>query len=299
MKKHIILVSGLALVIAGIGGIYFYYKPAKKMEAPVVQVAKSESYIDSLIAKINQGRAGEMVNPATMDDLRALYKDINMRQIPRQFVDKLPADFSIDSVADKTLFLKIITALMLRTNEMVALERKVILALDKKYQQGQDFTESEQAFFNHLVQKYDVVSYKTLSAQLSQLVIRIDEVPVSLGVAQAILFSNWGQENPQSLYGQYGWIDNKTYVPIKYDSLTTATDKYVLSLNNRSQLEAFRAQRRRMTPLKNSRYLGPDLTRHLDLYMEDEKEYQKKLAAVYKQGLIKELDRACFIGECE
>lgn len=298
------LISILAITtVLGLGGLFVYEKVFWKRSDVNVLFGKKKELEKSFdtglfIQEAEAEPKGEIVTPQTQEEARKIYEGINMIQIPRVFIDKLPADFIIHSTEDKTLFMKMITALMLRTNEKILKERRVVQILDEKLRQNIPFTEQEDAFFNKMVEKYDAVLAKTKESQMAQLMVKIDIVPVSIGVAQAILFSNWGMKNQKSLYGEFGWKDKEQYEPIEFSSLIKATDSYANALNTRSQLIGFREARKWMRPYAKERSLGWEIAHNLNNYIEEEKNYGEKLSAVYGQGLIKELDWACFNQEC-
>lgn len=300
MKRFIgvlLITTGLGLSGIALYETFFWIDPAKK-NVHVAQSYQKNFDTSFLIIDALTPPAGEIIVPSQMVDIEKIYKGINMIQIPRVFIDQLPSDFSIRSTADKTLFMKIITALMLRTNEQILKERKVIQILNDKLNNQVSWTDQETTFFNKMVEKYDAGLAKTIQSRMAQLMVKVDIIPVSIGVAQAILFSDWGKKNKKSIYGEFGWRDKEHYEPIRFDSLVAATDSYANALNSRSQLVGFREARKWMRPYAAQRSLGWDIAHNLNNYMEQEDQYGEKISQIYGQGLIKELDHACFKGAC-
>lgn len=300
MRKLILLITITAAL--GLGGAVVYKSILTKNVTHITfrQSPSINEEIDTskLIEEVLTPPVGQRVTPLNKAEIEKIYRGINMIQIPRIFIDRLPNDFTIESTEDKTLFMKIVTALMLQTNEKILKERRVIQILNDKLTRGIPWTPRETDFFNKMVDKYDAVLAKTIQSKMADLMVKIDIIPVSIGVAQAILFSKWGTVNKSSIYGEYGWIDKEHYEPLPFSSLIQATDSYALALNSRSQLVGFREARKWMRPYINQRSLGWDLAHNLNNYREDEEQYGEQISQIYGQGLIKELDHACFDGEC-
>ncbi len=241
---------------------------------------------------------GTILTPEKMDEIRIAYNGVRMSTMPHIFVDKLPSDWKIETVADKTLFMKVVTALILRSNEKIANERAAIRLLHEKWLKKIAWNEQEYAFFNQMVEKYDSVLKRNERGKFLELLEKINTIPPSLAVAQAVMFTDWGQKYQQSFYGEYGWKNDTDYEPIVYESLIKATDSFALQLNSRSQLEMFRELRSRIIPYERTRFLSETLYSHLSQYMELDEDYIDKLVKTYNSALIKGLDHACFKGTC-
>lgn len=300
MKKKIKLL--IIMCVLGLISFVVYKAALNIYESGIYeeQIGVAQKSIDTstFIEEALKSPSGEIITPKGKADIERVYANINMIQVPRIFIDRLPNNFTIETIADRTLFMKIITALMLRTNEQILKERRVIQILNDKFMNQVPWTQQETDFFNAMVEKYDAVLAKTIQSKIADLMVKIDIIPVSIGVAQAILFSDWGTKNKDSVYAEYGWTDKEHYGPLPFSSLIKATDSYALALNSRSQLIGFREARKWLRPYSEQRSLGLDLAHNLDNYREDEKRYGEQISQVYGQGLIKELDHACFNGEC-
>ncbi len=307
MKK--ITVVFFATTLLGLGGLILYehvFSPLHYFNDGLVVSTEDEQttkdtdslMLSSLIEQALAEPQGEIIIPETMDEIRKVYQGINMVQIPRIFVGRLPDDFQIQSVEDKTLFMKIVVPLILRTNERIVKERQVLLLLNDKLKNKSPWTDEESSFFNKMVEKYDAVLMKSIQGKMDSLIEKVDIIPVSVGVAQAILFTNWGTKNKESIFGEYGWKDRSHYEPIIFSSLTKAADSYAVALNSWSQLLGFRQSRRLMRPHSNNRSIGWATAHNLNNYMSHEENYGKQLQEVYSQGKIADLDQACFESEC-
>lgn len=213
------------------------------------------------------------VTPKTTDELRELFKNSD-KELPRIFVKKLPSDFA--QKGDKILYSKVISALILRENEQILNERILFLLLKEKFDKGEKWTSEEQAYFDYLVDKYDAIVLKTVSTKINDLILKIDEIPPSLAVVQTGLDTDFGQKNMESPFGQMGWLDNKTYAPIKYENLSDAVREYVKEMNATPNYDSWRSMRALKTYQQT-----PQMTYHLatelNTYRPEDVEYLEKL----------------------
>ena len=68
--------------------------------------------LDDAIEKLSKEVSGQVVLPKTTAELKDLFKDANLKKIPRIFVDRLPDDFAQNGTPE--LYTQVITALILR-----------------------------------------------------------------------------------------------------------------------------------------------------------------------------------------
>lgn len=236
----------------------------------------------------------KMIRPKTQDEIEEIYHGINMLQIPRVYIEELPADWKIRNNEDKTLFMKIITALILRTNEKIKAEKKRLIRLEEKFLQGMQWTPEEEEFFNMLIKKYDVFTKKKREGQIQELVEKVDIIPPSIAVVQAIWYTDWGQKNQKSIYGEYGWVKEEAYKPLEFNSLADATDSFALQINSRSQLHQFHQLRRQYMFFAHRKSIGLDVIETISQFMDWDKQYIEKVGMTYGKGFILELDLAKF-----
>ena len=197
--------------------------------------------LDPFIQDIKTPKQEQFVTPETTTELRSLFSKSTVTQIPRVFVDKLPEDFA--EKGDPLLYSRVLAALILRENEKAFKDQIVVNALKRKYDNNETWTDMERAYFNELVDKYDVVAKKTIPTQLEQLLLKANDVPVGMAVAQSVYDTDWGKKQMESPYGQTGWLDEKTYDKIKFDSLVSATESYVKEMNSTPNYFMWRIQR--------------------------------------------------------
>ena len=275
MKSRLFLI--LTLMFLGIGMIYgFLQKEQKKEKEQDTQttVIQKPDAVAFLIEKINTPVKGQIITPKTTKELRAWFSEATENSVPRIFVTKLPDDFAIEG--DKDLFSNVISALILRENERVFKERAVLILLKNKLLRGEQWTGSETAFFDDLVDRYDSRSRKTISAKLEDLQLKLDTIPPMTAVVQAAEATDWGTKNLSSPFEQTGWLDSKTYAPIPFDSWVDATESYALEMNGMPPLESWRVMR---SNLRGQGYenIGFRVLRWMSDYKQEDILYKERL----------------------
>ncbi len=282
MAKKIII-AGILVVTLG-GGLY-------AARYHIKDFWEFTFLTEDLIDKALSEPEGQIVTPQTTAELAKLFHNAKANAVPRIYVEQIPEDFTPNTVARKTLFMEVMTALVLRSNEQIQAERHALQMLEEKRKTGREWSKKEMRFFNLMADKYDTHAQRTLESKMAILLRRVDVVPTSLAVAQAIYFTNWGFKNKKSPFGQYHWADNVNYVLQPYSSLIDATDSYMLEMNSMSSMLNFHEARETMAPITN-RPLGLQMAHFAEYYMPDDPEYRNKLIMTFQAGLIAPLDKA-------
>ena len=189
---------------------------------------------ERLLPILTKENSESEIIPKTTQELENAFKNSD-KELPRVFVKKLPDDFA--EKGNPKLYAKILTALILRENEQILNERILFLLLKEKADKGEKWTEQEQRYFDYLVDKYDSVVLKTIPTKLNDLILKIDEIPPSLAIAQSALETDFGKKNADSPFGQQGWLDRQTYANIRYDNLSDAVKAYVKEMNSTPNYE--------------------------------------------------------------
>ena len=147
--------------------------------------------------------------------------------------------------------------------------------------------------------------YGVTSKDLTTLKIRMDEIPVSLALAQAAKETGWGTsrfaQEGNALFGQWTWSgeglkpkeadENKGHKVMKFNVLQASVRAYQRNLNTHSTYKDFRLARAEL------RDKGKDLdslilSKYLDEYAETGNEYVKVLQKIIKQNNLKDFDDA-------
>ncbi len=275
MKSRLFFILTLFVLGGGIVyGVLTKEQKSQEQAKDIISEPQKQDAITFLIEKINTPVKGQIITPKTTRELRAWFSQSTSTQMPRLFVTNLPADFA--EQGDKNLFSKVISALILRENERVLKERAVLILLRNKRERGENWTDSETDFFNALVDKYDSKARKTVSAQIADLTPKLDIIPPMTAVVMAAEATDWGKKNLSSPFGQTGWLDNKTYSPIPFDSWIDATESYALEMNGMPPLEGWRVMRSNLRG-KEHTDVGFRMLRWMSDYKPEDMYYKEKL----------------------
>ena len=196
----------------------------------------------------------------------------------------------------KELFIQIILPLVIEENNNIKSDRNKLFTILNKSKN----TKAEQNWLNSKFKQYGVVN-----KDLSTLKIRMDEVPVSMAIAQAAKETGWGTsrfaQEGNALFGQWTWsgdgikpsdADNdSTHKVMRFNVLQASVKAYQRNLNTHSSYRDFRSARAELRD--NGEELDSIiLSEHLDEYAETGKEYVKILQQIIRQNKLTDFDDA-------
>ena len=211
-------------------------------------------------------------------------------------LDHLPKEMkSIENVKKrKNLFIQIVLPLIIEENTKIKLDRKkLFVILNKNNNSKSDVEWLEKKFKQYGVIKKD----------LSTLKVRMDEIPVSLAIAQAAKETGWGTsrfaQKGNALFGQWTWSgngikpaaadNNSTHKVASFKVLKASVKAYHRNINTHSSYKNFR--RERAIQRDNDGKLNSlELVKYLDKYAETGIEYTKILSKIIKQNSLTEFD---------
>jgi Bax protein len=144
-----------------------------------------------------------------------------------------------------------------------------------------------------------------VNKDLPTLKIRMDEVPVSMAIAQAAKETGWGTsrfaQEGNALFGQWTWSgdglkpaaadDDSTHKVMRFKILQASVKAYQRNLNTHSTYRNFRSARAELRD-KNKKLDGIILSEYLDKYAETGKEYVKILQKIIRQNSLQDFDDA-------
>ena len=226
-------------------------------------------------------------------------KDIRKNKLVKPIkIDLLPSEIkSIENVKKrKELFIQIVLPLILEENQKIKLERKTLFRILNKNINS----EAEKNWLKSKFKQYGVVN-----KDLATLKIRMDEIPVSLAIAQAAKETGWGTsrfaQEGNALFGQWTWTGegikpagsskDETHKVMKFKILKASVRAYQRNLNTHKsykKFRKFRAIQRDVFGKINSL----ELVNHLDKYAETGEEYTKILKKIIEQNKLTDFDDA-------
>jgi len=210
----------------------------------------------------------------------------------------LPAEIKmIESTKKrKEFFIQIVLPLVLKENNNIRLDRKMLFNIINK----SNNTQLEKKWLEKKYKQYGVIS-----KDLSVLKVRMDEVPVSLAIAQAAKETGWGTsrfaQEGNALFGQWTWSgeglkpkeadEDKGHKVMKFNVLQASVRAYQRNLNTHRSYENFRLARAQLRDA-GKKLDSIILSQFLDNYAETGNQYVEVLQKIIKQNNLKDFDDA-------
>ena len=227
-----------------------------------------------------------------LDDIRKskLVKPIKLSLLPEE-IRKIQ-----NTKEKKKLFLEIILPLVLEENNRIKLDRiKLFTILNKN-----NNSNTEIRWLNSKFKQYGVVN-----KDLSTLKIRMDEVPVSLALAQAAKETGWGTSRfaieGNALFGQWTFSgegikpagansSDGSHKVMKFKVLKASVRAYQRNLNTHNSYRKFRQARALMRD-RDQKLDSLELADYLDKYAATGLEYTKIIKKIIEQNSLQDFDK--------
>ena len=233
------------------------------------------------------------------EDTNYSLKDVREKKLVKPVaLTLLPAEIKmIDNTKQrKEFFIQIVLPLILQENNNIRLDRKRLFSIINK----SNNSELEKKWLKKKYKQYGVSS-----KDLSILKIRMDEIPVSLAIAQAAKETGWGTsrfaQEGNALFGQWTWSgeglkpkdadQSEGHKVMKFNVLQASVRAYQRNLNTHSSYKNLRQARAEL----RDREIPLDslvLVKFLDEYAETGKKYVEVLTQIIKQNDLKDFDDA-------
>lgn len=237
-----------------------------------------------------------------------------VRTVPRIYLSHIPTSWSekgskeITVAEKKRLFFRLMAPIVLYVNERILENRVHADAVAQSLAQRREVPAKELAWLRELAVSYQVpgVGAGPLdAAQLTELLRRVDAIPLSLALAQSASESGWGTSRfaneGNSLFGQWSSTGIKPdaqraaehgdYRIAAFESTGMSVWSYALNLNTHASYREFRARReesrRHGQPLR-----GVDLVDTMIHYSERGQAYVNELKALMRQNKLESADEA-------
>ena len=229
-------------------------------------------------------------------------KDYNLSFVRKNKIVKpfevgmLPNEIKMmeSSKQKKDLFIKIVLPLILSENNRIKRDRNTLFKILNR----SNNTKTEKDWLNKKFRQYGVVK-----KDITTLKIRMDEIPVSLAIAQAAKETGWGTSRfaieGNALFGQWTYsgegikpaaADKDTKHKIMtFNVLKASVRAYQRNLNTHSSYKEFR--KARAIQRDNDEELNSlELANYLDQYAETGSDYIKILKKIINQNNLKDFD---------
>ncbi len=231
----------------------------------------------------------------------------NIGHLP--IISELPDDFSEiqDVPTKKKLFYLVTLPLIYNANASIMQERRMVINIEKKFAR-KELNKNETDEIIRLSKKYKL-DYSEINTKLfRKLKQRINIIPVSLALGQAIIESGWGQSRfateGNALYGQWttredkGIIpqdrdEDKTHAVLKFKNLSESVEAYMFNINTHQAYYNFRVIRRIDERIKYTDPISMKV-KYLAAYAEIGDKYVDKLELIIASNNLQEFDRFKF-----
>ena len=224
-------------------------------------------------------------------------KDVRKNKLVKPInLDLLPEEMKMieNTSQRKNLFIQIVLPLILDENNQIKLDRKKLFVVLNK----NNNSDAEQKWLNMKFKQYGVKN-----KDLSTLKIRMDEIPVSLAIAQAAKETGWGTSRfaleGNALFGQWTFSgdgikpkssdNDKTHKVMKFQILKASVRAYQRNLNTHSSYKKFRKLRAQSRD-NDEKLDSLILADCLDQYAATGVEYTKTLKKIILQNSLKDFD---------
>ncbi len=231
----------------------------------------------------------------------------NIGHLP--IISELPDDFSEiqDVSTKKKLFYLVTLPLIYNANASIMQERRMVINIEKKFTR-KDLNKNETDEIIRLSKKYKL-DYSEINTKLfRKLKQRINIIPVSLALGQAIIESGWGQSRfateGNALYGQWTTSEDKGIIPqdrdedkthavLKFKNLSESVEAYMFNINTHQAYYNFRVIRRIDERIKYTDPISMKV-KYLAAYAEIGDKYVDKLELIIASNNLQEFDRFKF-----
>ena len=227
-----------------------------------------------------------------LDDVRKkkLVKPVSLSLLPKEM------KMIENTKKRKEVFIQIVLPLIIKENNYIRLDRKKLFIILNK-------NNNISAEKKWLKEKFN--QYGVLNKDLSTLKIRMDEIPVSMTIAQAAKETGWGTsrfaQEGNALFGQWTWSGEgikplgadaeSTHKVMKLKDLQASVKAYYRNLNTHS---SYRELRKVRAELRDERKKLDSLvlSKYLEKYAETGTEYVKIIQKIIIQNKLIDFDGA-------
>ena len=253
------------------------------------------------------GKNEEIFDPPRLDAsiIEQMFKDTkyDLKKIKKtkiinigNQISRLPTELKhIQSVKKrKELFIQIVLPLIIEENARIKFDRKKLFVILNK----NNNSKLEREWLSEKLKQYGVKNN-----DLSTLKIRMDEIPVSLAIAQAAKETGWGSsrfaQEGNALFGQWTWsgegirpaaVDKDAKHKVaKFKILKASVKAYQRNLNTHPSYKSFRKERAIQRD-NDGKLNSLELVKYLDKYAETGVEYTKILKKIIRQNSLSDYD---------
>jgi Bax protein len=312
LRRHGLLLGSAAAALLLLGVVGWTIRATIPDLAQVAQVG-GRAGIPTLLMD-SRPQIDRLVRPVDAAHLERVFKSLDYdlgavrrgdARVPRVYVTALPTDLAkvVPTKRRKALFIGSVLPLVLIANEELRKLRARVEALRSRLEQGDPLSRADESWLERVATRFGARAGRDLTALLR----RVDEVPVSLALAQSIEESGWGTSRfarqGNALFGQRTWSKTvsgvvpadyrgtRSFRVRSYMNLMGAVRAYMHNLNSHAayrELRALRAEQRAAGRPVDGYALAGSLGR----YSERGEAYIEQLRGLMRANRLAALDRA-------
>jgi Bax protein len=256
--------------------------------------------ISTLKAAVPISQPKTFVEVQTTEELSALFNqhDYSLEAdkitsniaVPAIYLATLPNDFAKDlTIAEKKeLFMQAILPLILEANNEIAQERALLISLKETIQNQGTLLESQKEWLVNLAEKYRLKNFNY--DKLDVLLNRVDEIPVSMALAQAAEETGWGRSYAARIKNATHGVTLPSGVKA-YESLAISVKAYMRNLNANPAYKKMRTIRAKLRS-QDKDLCGVQMMDGLYYYSELHHTYIKKVKRHIEHHNLERFDDA-------
>jgi len=281
--------------------ILAYTLNSKNQDKEDNQVMKEEDLLFDIFSLNNLESDSVRLSASTIkqlfEDTDYNLKDVRKKKLVKPVaLTLLPQEIKMieNTKKRKEFFIQIVLPLIIKENNNIRLDRKTLFSIINK----NNNTKAEKQWLEKKYKQYGVSS-----GDLSTLKIRMDEIPVSLAIAQAAKETGWGTsrfaQEGNALFGQWTWSgeglkpkdadEGKGHKVMKFNVLQASVRAYQRNLNTHRTYREFRKARAELRDL-NKPLDSMQLSKYLNKYAETGNQYVEVLQKIIEQNNLKDFD---------
>jgi Bax protein len=282
-----VFVLGLILTVTGV------WSPSRLARGPMPMAIVANGDLPPAILPIKDAEARDaQLMMAALDrigfDLDAVAK--GYISVPRLLVSSLPPDLERLDAMDsrKTLFLRLMLPMVLAVNEQIGSDRQHLLEIKADLANNVQLAALDVQWVLGIADLYDQPD-----ADVDALLRKVDVIPPSVALAQAIVESGWGTSRiartQNSLFGQFGQAASGDWDYRSFDNLHEGVTSYMRNLNTHRAYREFRDARSKMRRL-DGEIDGWELAAALHRYSERGDDYVHDLHSIMRDNDLESFD---------
>lgn len=193
-----------------------------------------------------------------------------------------------------------------KANAEVRLSREQLLIVHSKWLKTHQLSSRDQLWVQKVAVEYKFKDFNSKDkASWEKLIRRVDVLPESLILAQAIHESDWGQsriaKQVNNYFGRFCFTSGCGMAPMKrhgkgdtheikrFSSLYASVGDYIRNINTHKAYQTLREERSKIHANKQELH-GSNLARHLSKYSEDGATYVSMVKAIIHAYKLEKLD---------